>query len=282
MTTNVTEKSAPPKIAFIGGGNMSQAILGGLLKKENGQAADDFFVIDPNEIARATLAEWGVATSAAFDPRLLAADVIVLAVKPQMMKEALAPLAGKLTTQLVISIAAGISVDAITRWLGAYALVIRTMPNTPALIHAGITGLYAPPNVGIGDRALAENLLAAVGKTVWFDTEDMLNAVTAVSGSGPAYVFYLIEALEIAAVEMGFTADVARLFAAETFLGSAKLAALSDEAPAELRAKVTSKRGTTERAIEYFDAAQLKLRFIDGVKAARARSREMGEELGKD
>jgi len=274
-------------IAFIGGGNMSQAILGGLLA--SGQSPNDCFVIDPNEAARVRLGEWGIATSAVFDERLLLADNIVLAVKPQMMKAALAPLAGKLTTQLVISIAAGISIDAMAGWLGAsngpgrekYEHIIRTMPNTPALIHAGITGLYAPLGVTVQQRAAAENLLGAVGKTVWFESEDMLNAVTAVSGSGPAYVFYLIEALETAAFEIGFSPSNARLFAIETFLGGAKLAAHSTESPAELRLKVTSPRGTTERAIEHFDSAALKATLIDGVKAACARSRELGEELGK-
>ena len=290
MASNAIVGATVPttKIAFIGGGNMSQAILGGLLAR--GQSPNDCFVIDPDEAARAKLAEWGIAATAVFDERLLLANSIVLAVKPQMMKAALAPLAGRLTIQLVISIAAGVSVDSMAYWLGAsggserkkYEHIIRTMPNTPALIHAGITGLYAPPGVSLSERAAAENLLTAVGKTVWFESEDMLNAVTAVSGSGPAYVFYLIEALETAAIEMGFSPNDARLFAVETFLGGAKLAALSAESPAELRVKVTSRNGTTERAIKYFESVALKSAFIDGVKAACARSRELGEELGKD
>ena len=277
---------AASKIAFIGGGNMSQAILGGLLA--TGQSPADCLVVDPDAIVRAKLAALGIVTFAAFDERLLAADRIVLAVKPQMMKQALAPFAGKLTTQLVISIAAGISVDAIAHWLAdanvdggsKYGRIVRTMPNTPSLIHAGITGLYAPPNVTQAERMSAENLLAAVGKTVWFENEDMLNAVTAVSGSGPAYVFYFIEALETAAIEMGFSSEHARLFALETFLGSAKLAAQSVDSPAMLRAKVTSKKGTTESAIVHFDSVGLKSGFIEGVKVANARSRELGEELG--
>lgn len=266
------------KIAFIGGGNMSQAIIGGLLS--GGRTAQNCIVIDPNDAARAALAADGVVTSAAFDARVLESAIIVLAVKPQMMKEALAPLAGKLENQLIISIAAGIDIDTIGRWLNGYKLIVRTMPNTPALIHAGITGLYAPTNINDAQRAMAQDLLSSVGKTVWFENEDMLNAVTAVSGSGPAYVFYMIEALENAAIELGFSPQAARLFAQETFLGSAKLAAASQESPLALRMKVTSKRGTTERAIESFDAADLKSKFIGGVKAARDRSRELGLELG--
>ncbi len=273
------------KLVFIGGGNMSQAILGGLIAK--GQALVDCWVIDPFEPARAKMEELGVPVSAEVDDRvmetLLVATAIVLAVKPQMMEAALVPLSGKLTRQLVISIAAGVSIESMAKWLGTaqqpYTQIVRTMPNTPALIQAGITGLYAPPNVAAIDRTIAENLLHAVGKTVWFESEDMLNAVTAVSGSGPAYVFYFIEALEAAAIELGFPVDAARLFAQETFLGGAKLAAQSSDSPAQLRAKVTSKHGTTERAIEYFDAVALKSIFIDGVKAACARSRELGETL---
>ena len=274
------------KLVFIGGGNMSQAILGGLIAK--GQAPSDCLVIDPFEPALKKLAEWGVPTAAELDDiamdTVLAATAIVLAVKPQMMKAALAPLAGKLKHQLVISIAAGVCIESMAHWLGTvqqpYEQIIRAMPNTPALIQAGITGLYAPSSVSAVERAIAENLLGAVGKTVWFESEDMLNAVTAVSGSGPAYVFYFIEALEAAAIELGFSADAARLFAQETFLGSAKLAAQSLDSPASLRAKVTSKGGTTERAIEHFDSDalrfSLKSGFIDGVKAACARSRELG------
>lgn len=275
-----------PKLAFIGGGNMSQAILGGLLAK--GQPAGDCFVVDPHNAARTKIAQWGVTTAAEFDERLLAANTIVLAVKPQMMQQALHPLAGMLTGQLVISIAAGINIESMANWLGStqpyepYTHLIRAMPNTPALIQAGITGLFASPGITANERAIADNLLSAVGKTVWFENEDMLNAVTAVSGSGPAYVFYFMEALEIAAIDLGFSADAARLFAKETFLGGAKLAAQTTESPTELRAKVTSKGGTTERAIEYFDSAALKSAFIDSVKAACSRSRELGTALAKE
>lgn len=271
------------KVAFIGGGNMSQAIIGGLLAQ--GYAPADLHVVEPDAAARQKLAAMGVDAEAACTAVVLRAGTIILAVKPQVMREALAPLSGKLDAQLVISIAAGIRTGDLSRWLGgngAYARIVRAMPNTPALIRAGITGLYAMPALAPADKARAEKLLQAVGKTAWFDQEKMLDAVTAVSGSGPAYVFYFIEALEAAAREMGLDEQAARLFALETFAGSARLAAESKDAPAVLRANVTSKRGTTERALETFDAASLKQKFIDGVKAAAARAAELGDEFGRN
>jgi pyrroline-5-carboxylate reductase len=276
------------KISFIGGGNMTQAILGGLLA--SGHAARDCFVIEPMETARARLSAHGVDSSAAWDQRALDADVIVLAVKPQVMRVAVAPLAAafnkQVNKQVVISIAAGIRTADLSRWLGgrerAYERIVRVMPNTPALVHAGITGLYAMPSVAAAEKSAAEKLLAAVGKTVWFGDESALDAVTAVSGSGPAYVFYFMEALEEAATELGFNAKAARLFALETFAGSVKLARESADSPATLRANVTSKRGTTERAIETFDRAGLKAKFIEGVKAAAMRSAELGQELAQE
>jgi pyrroline-5-carboxylate reductase len=272
------------KISFIGGGNMTQAILGGLLA--SGHAARDCFVVDPIDAARLKLADLGVASSATWDPRALDADVILLAVKPQVMRVAVAPLAAALSRQLVISIAAGIRTPDLSRWLGghqqAYQRIVRAMPNTPALVHAGITGLYAMPSVTPDEKSATKNLLASVGKTVWFDHEAALDAVTAVSGSGPAYVFYFMEALEEAATELGLDAKAARLFALETFAGSVKLARESTDAPAILRANVTSKRGTTERAIETFDRAGLKAKFIEGVKAAAIRSAELGQELAQE
>ncbi len=270
------------KVLFIGGGNMAQAILGGLATQ--GFPNENFFVVEPQAEARALLAARGIATAVAISDDILAVDAIVLAVKPQMIAAAISPLAGKLTTQVVISIAAGINTQSLAQWLGAgeksYENIVRTMPNTPALIGAGISGLFAANSVTAAGLEIAASLLGAVGKTVWFNDEAMLDAVTAVSGSGPAYVFYFIEALEQAAREMGFDDASARLFATETFLGGAKLAAASREPASVLRARVTSKRGTTERAIEVFDNAKLKTGFIDGVKAAAARSRELASELG--
>ncbi len=265
------------KIGSIGGGNMAQAILGGLIRK--GQPADACLAVEPNADARAKLAALQIPAIAACDASVLSCDVILIAVKPQSMREALTPLAGKLTGQLVLSIAAGIRCADIREWLGGYANIVRAMPNTPALIQAGISGLYARAEVDAGQRNMAEAMLNAVGKTAWFDDEAQLDAVTAVSGSGPAYVFYFTEALEQAAVEMGFSADQAREFALQTFLGGALLAAGSALSPGQLRANVTSKRGTTESAIALFDQAGLREKFIAGVKAARARSAELGDEL---
>lgn len=269
------------KISFIGGGNMTQAILGGLIA--SGQPADDCFVIEPSAAAREKLAGYKVLSAESWEPRAAEADVILLAVKPQMMRVAIKPLVATLGQQIVISIAAGVRTVDLARWLGgssgAYERVVRAMPNTPALVHAGITGLYAMPTVSADEKLIAEKLLSSVGKTVWFNDESALDAVTAVSGSGPAYVFYFMEALEAAAIELGFDEKSARLFALETFSGGVKLARESADAPATLRANVTSKRGTTERAIETFDRADLKAKFIDGVKAAAARSAELGHEL---
>jgi pyrroline-5-carboxylate reductase len=269
-------------MTFVGGGNMAQAILGGLLAK--GAAARDFFIIEPADAARAKIAALGLATEPIWDERALESDIILIATKPQTLKEAMAPFAARLSHQLVISIAAGIRTRDLGRWLGArdrpYARVIRSMPNTPALIHAGITGLFATRACSAQDREMATRLLAAIGKTVWFEDEAMLDAVTAVSGSGPAYVFYFIEALERAALTLGFSEEHARLFALETFAGGAALAARSSDSPATLRANVTSKRGTTERAIASFDAAGLTAAFVEGVTAAAKRSAELGDELG--
>ena len=270
------------RLLFIGGGNMAQAILGGLIAQNI--PPEKFCVVEPNIDARNTIAGLGARVFSAFSSDLLDCDAIVLAVKPQMMKVAVSPLVGRLRSQVVISIAAGVDTASLARWLGTanmpYQNVVRTMPNTPALIRAGITGLHAAAGVNDLGKQLAQTLLGAVGKTVWFENESMLDVVTAVSGSGPAYVFYFIEALEQAALELGFTSDDARLFASQTFLGGAQLAAASSESPGVLRARVTSKRGTTESAIGTFDKHELKQAFIDGVKAACERSRQIGKELG--
>lgn len=271
------------KVLFIGGGNMAQAIGHGLIAR--GTPASDIGVIEPVEALREDWRRRGARADAGFTPEQLAADTLVLAVKPQAMEAALAPFAGRLAGQLVLSIAAGIRAARIGRWLGGsgepYAHIVRCMPNTPAMIGAGITGVVACPGVSATQRQVAEDLLGTVGKVRWFDDEAMLDAVTAVSGSGPAYVFYFIEALEEAALALGFEPTAARQFAVETFAGSAQLAARSADSPSQLRAKVTSRRGTTERAIECFDAAGLKSAFIAGVVAARERARELGDEADR-
>ncbi len=277
MTTNSTNNI---RILFIGGGKMMQAIAGGLIAR--GLPAANLFAVEPDAVTRLAVTRLGVNAVAAMDDgraNLAATDVVILAVKPQVMAAAIAPLANRLTHQLVLSIAAGVRTMEITRWLG-HTRIVRAMPNTPALIQAGITGLYAPLTVDEAGRATADSLLAAVGKTAWFDDESMLDAVTAVSGSGPAYVFYAIEALEASAVELGFSAEAARQFALETFRGAALLAAQSDDSPAQLRANVTSKGGTTAAAIAVFDEKGVRSRFISGVRAAAARAKQLGDELG--
>lgn len=269
------------KVTFVGGGNMGAAIVGGLVAR--GFAAGDITVVEPGAAAREALAaRFGVAVREAPGRDLPAADALVLAVKPQQMREAVRPLLPLAASTVVVTIAAGIRIADLSRWLGGHAAIVRAMPNTPALVHAGMTGLHAPPAVDAAGRGRAETLLGAVGETVWLPREEDLDAVTAVSGSGPAYVFYFIEALERAGVEMGLAPQAARALALGTFAGAAKLARERGEDPAVLRAQVTSKGGTTERALGEMEAAALKARFVEAVKAACARSRELGDEFGKD
>ena len=269
------------KISFLGGGNMANALIGGLT--ERGFAGADIQVVDLQADNRARLAErFGVRAVEAVDDELLACDVLVLAVKPQQMRAALAPLAGRLVRQTVVSIAAGLRIDAMSRWLGGYRRIVRAMPNTPALIGAGITGLCADPSVDAAGRDAAERVLAAVGGTVWIADEAQMDAVTAVSGSGPAYVFHFIEALEAAGTSLGFDAATARRLAIDTVLGAAWLAAGSDESPGVLRERVTSKGGTTEAALASMAASGVFDAIVRAVNAADARGRELGEQLGKD
>ncbi|QDF98854.1 pyrroline-5-carboxylate reductase [Azoarcus sp. DD4] len=273
------------KITFLGGGNMAAALIGGLVAR--GIEAADLCAIDLNADSRARLAErFGVRTSEAADAAALACDVLVLAVKPQQMKAAVAPLAGQLSGQLVVSIAAGLRLADIGRWLGSggqpYVRMVRCMPNTPALIGAGITGLYADPAVDAAGRDAAERVLAAVGSTVWIADEAQIDAVTAVSGSGPAYVFHFIEALEAAGRALGFDEATARKLAIDTTLGAARLAAGSDEPPAVLRERVTSKGGTTAAALASLAASGWHDAMVKAVAAAEARGRELGDELGRN
>ncbi len=270
------------KIAFVGGGNMARAIIGGLLAKDAAKAAD-IVVVEPDPSARLRLlAEYGVRAFEAAGPEIAGAEAVILAVKPQQMREAASRAAVALGDALYVSIAAGIRIDDLSRWLGGRRRIVRAMPNTPALVHAGITGLHAPAGVGDPDRAVAEHLLGAVGATLWFEQEGDLDAVTAVSGSGPAYVFYAIEALEAAARELGLAEGASRSLALWTFVGATKLAIERGEDPAALRAQVTSKGGTTERALEVLERADVKRHFVDAVRAACERSRELGDALGKD
>ena len=269
------------KIAFIGGGNMAAALIGGMIKR--GVAPSDIRAIDPNEDARKrSEQQFGVGTSAVADASLKSFDAVVLAVKPQIVKDVATALALHLSaSQLVISIVAGIRSADLARWLGGHARLVRTMPNTPALIGMGVTGLVATEGVDQAGRELASQVLGAVGQTVWFDDEAKIDAVTAISGSGPAYVFYFIEALEEAARQLGMDEQQGRALAIATFAGAAQLALQSDEPPAVLRERVTSKGGTTAAALASFDASGVKAAIVKGALAADARAKEMGEEFGK-
>lgn len=269
------------KIAFIGGGNMATALAGGLIKR--GQKATDLHVIEPDAAARKRIGKLRVKAFAKCDDKSLAGmQVVVLAVKPQQMREAALALAPLLKRQLVVTVAAGIRLADLSRWLGGYREMVRVMPNTPALIGAGIAGLYAAAGVGAAAKKSAERILGAVGKTVWVKEESLLDPVTAVSASSPAYVFWFIEQLAAAGVGLGLPEDVSLELAKEAILGSARLAAESRDSPTVLREKVTSKGGTTEAALRVFAEEGLAERFRRAVEAASRRGAEMGEAFGKD
>lgn len=267
-------------LTFIGGGNMATAIIGGLLQR--GWRAEQLRVVEIVAAARDKLEQtYGVKVFADINAEALQADGVVLAIKPQQMREVAALLAPHIGAALVISIAAGIRGGDLSRWLGNHQRIVRVMPNTPALVLAGISGLYAMPGVSADDRKRAEDILGAVGETLWVAREEDIDTVTAVSGSGPAYVFYFIEALTEAARELGMSAAAARQLAIGTFSGASKLAAQSSEDAAILRQRVTSKGGTTERALDAMETDQVKAAIVRAVKAAAQRSRELGDELGR-
>jgi pyrroline-5-carboxylate reductase len=269
------------KIAFLGGGNMAGALLGGLLAK--GYDRRSLSVIEVSAAARERLAaQHGVRASATPDAATMEADVLVLAVKPQDMKSALNSLEGQAKGKLVISIAAGVRIDALSRWLAGHRKLVRCMPNTPALIGAGIAALYAVPEVNADERKKAATVLGAVGEVVWVEDERLLDPVTAVSGSGPAYVFWFIEQLAASGIKLGLSEEVSRKLALHTVLGAAKLAAQSESSPAELRKQVTSKGGTTEAALKVFEQEKLAERMMKALEAASRRGAVLGDELGKD
>ncbi len=268
------------KIVFIGGGNMASAIVGGLLRQ--GYRPSEIGIIEVLEDARQRLAEqFSVQVFSEISPAILSASMLVFAVKPQQLGDIASALAGRLSNQLVISIAAGICATDLSRWLGGYQNIVRVMPNTPALVQAGVAGLFALPQVTTADRERTEQVMRAVGEIIWVDNEEAIDAVTAVSGSGPAYVFYFIEALERAARELGLDPSAARTLSLHTFSGAAKLALNSKDSAAVLRARVTSKGGTTERALLALAQSNVADHFVDAVKQAAVRSRELGEEFGK-
>jgi pyrroline-5-carboxylate reductase len=267
------------KISFIGGGNMARALIIGLL--DDGTPAQQITVVEPDSTKRQQLQQqFGINTS----EQLAAAanaDNIVLAIKPQQLREIAVSLASLLQQQLVISIAAGIRTTDLMRWLGGYNKVIRVMPNTPAQVQAGVSALYASPQVSVEQKQQAFHLLKAVGTCIWLEDEIQMDAVTALSGSGPAYMFYFLEAMQQAGTELGLSAEQTRILALQTMQGAAKLAAASAEDFDTLRAQVTSKGGTTEQAITSMQDAQVKQHIIQAILAAAARSAELGDLLGE-
>ena len=268
------------KIAFIGGGNMATALIAGLAGQLTG--AGSLHVVDPNlEALERLAATYGVGTAASIDVQVADSDVIVLAVKPQQMREVAASLAPQLGKQpLLLSIAAGIRIADLSRWLGGYTRIVRAMPNTPALIAMGITGMVAASGIDAAQREAADQVMRAVGQTVWLASESLIDPVTAVSGSGPAYVFYFLEAMQQAAREMGLDEEQGRKLALATFTGAAQLAAQTGDPVETLRQRVTSKGGTTHAAISSMEESGVKESIVAAIKAAAARGRELGDELG--
>lgn len=270
------------EIAFIGGGNMARSLIGGLLA--DGLSPDTLRVAEPDAARREALAtDFGVVVTESNAHAAQNADVVVLAVKPQIMRQVAVELAASIGDGdvLVLSIAAGLRAADLTRWLGGKAAVVRAMPNTPSLFRAGATGLFANDRVSESQRSMAESLMRAVGLTCWLDTEKELNAVTAVSGSGPAYFFLLMEMIENAGVELGLNPDTARLLTIETALGAARMALESEHDPQTLRRLVTSPGGTTEAAINSLEDADIRALMKHAVNAAARRADELGQQLGE-
>ncbi len=267
-------------VAFIGAGNMARSLIGGLLEESDQYRLS---AADPDAGQRAHVAgTFQIPVSADNLHAADGADVVVLAVKPHIVSEVCASLRAQLGTQrpLIVSIAAGVREADISRWLAYEAAVVRCMPNTPALVRSGASALYANAHVSRAQRDCAESLLRAVGTVVWVDDERALDAVTALSGSGPAYFFALMEAMEDAAIALGLSRDQARLLTLETALGAARMALEADEAPAQLRANVTSQGGTTQAALQVFTERGLAATVAQAMAAARDRAREIGTQLG--
>ena len=263
-------------IGFVGAGNMAQAIMGGLIK--TGTPVDRLFIYEPNEgLARQLAVNPGVQAMSKSADLLEHCDVIVLAVKPQIMQLVLTAFKGVALKPdaFFVSVAAGLPITLMQKWLGAAHPMVRVMPNTPALVGAGVSGLFASDEVSEDQRQLAESLLRAVGSVIWVDEEALIDSVTAVSGSGPAYFFYFIEALEKAALENGLNAEQAKILSLETAFGAAKLALESDVGAAALRERVTSPGGTTEAALKTFAALNISDGIAEAVNAAAERAREL-------
>jgi pyrroline-5-carboxylate reductase len=265
-------------LAFIGGGNMASAILGGLIRQ--GMPARQMMVVEPDEGARSRVqADFGIQVMAQAQAPLREAEVVVWAVKPQVFHEAAAAVQPWTGSALHLSVAAGITTDSIGRWLDTERIV-RCMPNTPALIGQGMTGLFARPGAHAADRLQAEQIIATTGQFLWVQKEALLDAVTALSGSGPAYVFFFLEAMTEAGIGMGLTREQAHRLAVVTFQGASALAAASSEPPQVLRERVTSKGGTTHAAISHMEQCGMQRGFMQALEAARHRAAEMGAAFG--
>jgi len=271
------------KLGFIGAGNMAGSLIAGLIA--DGYAPENIWVSDPNQGKREQLsATFGIHTTPDNNEVVNQARLVVLAVKPQVLRYTAQEIAAAIcqSKPLVVSLAAGVAIADIARWLDGYSSIVRSMPNTPALVKSGATGLYAHASVGFEQRNQAESVLRAVGLTVWVENENLLDVVTALSGSGPAYFFLFMEAMEAAAVQLGLAPQTARILTQQTALGAARLAIESDEAPAQLREKVTSPGGTTEQAIRVFEEAGLRATVEAAMCAAQQKAVELSQGAGDE
>jgi pyrroline-5-carboxylate reductase len=276
--SQTTASPSLPVIAFIGGGNMASAIIGGLIRQ--GHPASQIEVVEPWAEARdALLKNHGLQAQPEAGPALQRARIVVWAVKPQTFKDAAAQTRAHTEDALHLSVAAGIRSDSIAQWLGSER-VVRTMPNTPALVGKGMSALYARPGVSPAERESVQAIMATTGEYLWVDSEKQLDAVTALSGSGPAYVFYFLEAMARAGTAMGLSAEQAHQLAVGTFVGASELARRSDESPAVLRQRVTSKGGTTYAALQSMEKDGVGEAFERAMKAAEQRADELGNEFG--
>lgn len=274
-----TSPTLPRAIAFIGGGNMASAIIGGLIAQ--GLPAAHITVVEPFEAARDALqAKFGITALPAATAALEAAELVVWAVKPQTFKDAAAAASPFTRHALHLSVAAGITTDSIAQWLGT-GRIVRAMPNTPALVGKGMTGLFARADVDAAGSALVQTVIATTGQYVWVEQESQLDAVTALSGSGPAYVFLFLEAMTQAGQDMGLSQQQAYQLAVATFQGASELAARSDEPASVLRERVTSKGGTTYAAITHMQATQVPEHFVAAMRKAETRAQELAAEFGK-
>lgn len=271
-----------PNLSFIGAGNMARSLIGGLIA--DGWPAERIRATDPDPDQRASLAaRFGIDLGDDNRAAVATADIVVLAVKPQVMHTVAQEIAAAVLARrpLVVSIAAGIRATDLDRWLGGNAAIVRCMPNTPAMVQSGATALFANPRVSTEQRDRAESVLRAVGLTLWLEREELMDAVTALSGSGPAYFFLIMESLQAAGERLGLSAETARLLALQTAFGAAKMALESPEDAATLRQRVTSPGGTTERALQVLEDGGLRELMARALTAARDRARELADQLGK-